>query len=92
MDGPWQMGHMNAEDYCKKANAHIVKMANMAQLVNVIAPVFTNENGPHIKSANDFGKETVKSVNKPAVNAGGTKFTYSFPPHSFTLLKGKVQR
>src|SRR4051812_25234293 len=26
-------------------NAHIVKMANMAQLVNVIAPIFTNENG-----------------------------------------------
>jgi alpha-N-arabinofuranosidase len=25
-------------------NAHIVKMANMAQLVNVIAPIFTNEN------------------------------------------------
>jgi alpha-L-arabinofuranosidase len=26
-------------------NADIVKMANMAQLVNVIAPIFTNENG-----------------------------------------------
>ncbi len=26
-------------------NAHIVKMANMAQLVNVIAPIFTTENG-----------------------------------------------
>ena len=26
-------------------HAHIVKMANMAQLVNVIAPIFTNENG-----------------------------------------------
>ncbi|HYZ85565.1 MAG TPA: alpha-L-arabinofuranosidase C-terminal domain-containing protein [Bryobacteraceae bacterium] len=26
-------------------NAHIVKMANMAQLVNVIAPIFTNEEG-----------------------------------------------
>ncbi|MEP6534700.1 MAG: alpha-L-arabinofuranosidase C-terminal domain-containing protein [Bryobacteraceae bacterium] len=26
-------------------NSHIVKIANMAQLVNVIAPIFTNENG-----------------------------------------------
>jgi len=26
-------------------NAHIVKIANMAQLVNVIAPIFTNEKG-----------------------------------------------
>ena len=26
-------------------NAHIVKMANMAQLVNVIAPIFTNDDG-----------------------------------------------
>jgi alpha-N-arabinofuranosidase len=26
-------------------NADVVKMANMAQLVNVIAPIFTNENG-----------------------------------------------
>src|SRR5579885_3059102 len=26
-------------------NAHIVKIANMAQLVNVIAPIFTDENG-----------------------------------------------
>ena len=26
-------------------NSHIVKIANMAQLVNVIAPIFTNEKG-----------------------------------------------
>lgn len=26
-------------------HSHIVKMANMAQIVNVIAPIFTNENG-----------------------------------------------
>ena len=26
-------------------HAHIIKMANMAQLVNVIAPIFTNEKG-----------------------------------------------
>ena len=26
-------------------HAHVIKMANMAQLVNVIAPIFTNEKG-----------------------------------------------
>ncbi len=45
--------HYNLEDALVVAsmlnafvnNAHIVKIANMAQLVNVIAPIFTNENG-----------------------------------------------
>lgn len=49
-------------------------------------------NGPEVKSGNDFGKELVKSVAKAPVAVNGTKFTYSFPPHSFTLLKGKVQK
>jgi alpha-N-arabinofuranosidase len=31
-------------------HAHIVKMANMAQLVNVIAPMFTNEKGMFLQS------------------------------------------
>src|SRR5271166_3002095 len=45
--------HYNLEDALVVAtflntfvnHAHIVKIANMAQLVNVIAPIFTNENG-----------------------------------------------
>ena len=45
--------HYNLEDALVVAtflnaflnNAHIVKIANMAQLVNVIAPIFTNDNG-----------------------------------------------
>jgi alpha-N-arabinofuranosidase len=49
-------------------------------------------NGPDIKSENDFTKESVKTVVKPSINASGTKFTYSFPAHSFTLLKGKLQK
>ena len=49
-------------------------------------------NGPDIKSSNDFDKETVKTIIKPSVNTIGTKFTYSFPPHSITLLKGKLQK
>ena len=45
--------HYNLEDALVVAtflnsfvnHAHIVKIANMAQLVNVIAPIFTNEKG-----------------------------------------------
>ncbi len=158
-------------------NANVVKIANMAQLVNVIAPIFTSEdglylqtiyyplaliagnskgsalellvdspdyatakyrnvpyldvssafdsgtlvlnvvnrhpsesvaavfeledkqyggafqvsevNGPDIKSQNTFGSETVKTVTR-SVDAKGTRLRYSFPAHSFTMLKGKV--
>jgi alpha-N-arabinofuranosidase len=158
-------------------HAHIVKIANMAQLVNVIAPMFTNEqgmflqtiyyplqlfaantkgaalelfhdgpkyksthfddvpyldasasidngtlvinvvnrhkdqaietevdvedkqftgpvavsevNGPDIKAENDFGKTVVKTVNKSA-SADGRKLRYTFPPHSYTMLKVNV--
>ncbi len=49
-------------------------------------------NGPDIKAMNDFGKETVKTVQKSDVNASGESFTYSFPPHSFTLIKGTIRR
>jgi alpha-L-arabinofuranosidase len=155
-------------------HAHIVKIANMAQLVNVIAPIFTSDegmfiqtiyyplqlfaantkgkalelfvdspryktarfdgvpyldasaawnhgslilnvvnrhrdesieaeletqdkqfagsvtvsevNGPDIKSENDFNKTTVKTVER-SITADGPKLRYSFPPHSFTMLK-----
>jgi len=49
-------------------------------------------NGPDIKSVNDFGSETVKSNQRPDKAVNGNKITYSFPPHSFTLLKGKISR
>jgi len=177
--------HYNLEDALVVAtflnafvnHAHIVKIANMAQLVNVIAPIFTNEkglylqtiyyplqlfannskgkalelfldspkykskrfddvpyldtsaaydsgslvlnvvnrhrdqaietefeledkqfagavavtevNGPDIKAENDFEKTTVKPVER-SVAADGRKLRYSFPPHSFTMLKGRV--
>jgi alpha-L-arabinofuranosidase len=158
-------------------HAHIIKMANMAQLVNVIAPIFANDqgiflqtiyyplllfagnskgkalelfvdtptypnprfgqvsyldtsgawdngtlvlnvvnrhpsesipadlvledkqfsgtveisevNGPDIKSQNDFNATTVKTVKRSA-KAEGRQFTYSFPPHSFTMLRTKL--
>ena len=178
--------HYNLEDALVVAtflnvfvnNSHIVKIANMAQLVNVIAPIFTNEkglylqtiyyplqlfaantsgkslellvegptysnprfgavpyldisvaldngkmvlnvvnrhqtepqsatfeledgktfsgafevvevNGPDIKSQNDFGSNPVKPVTKSAAASGST-LRYSFPAHSYTMLKGSV--
>ncbi|MBS1661186.1 MAG: alpha-N-arabinofuranosidase [Bacteroidetes bacterium] len=50
----------------------------------------TEVNGPGIKVSNDFDKEVVQSVAKPAVRAKGNTLTYSFPPHSFTLIKAKI--
>jgi len=177
--------HYNLEDALVVAtflnsfvnHAHIVKMANMAQLVNVIAPMFTNEkglflqtiyyplqlfanntkgkalelfqegpkyksrrfddvpyldtsagldngsvvinvvnrhpnqaiettfeledkqfagpvavsevNGPDIKAENDFDQTTVKTVERSTM-ANGRTLRYSFPPHSFTMLKAKL--
>jgi alpha-N-arabinofuranosidase len=49
-------------------------------------------NGPDIKSRNDFNKEIVSTVEKPSLKTNGTKITYTFPPHSFTMIKGKVQK
>jgi alpha-N-arabinofuranosidase len=49
-------------------------------------------NGPDIKAENDFGKTAVQTVNKPVIKVKtADKVTYSFPPHSFTMLKGKIQ-
>ncbi|MEP7106495.1 MAG: alpha-L-arabinofuranosidase C-terminal domain-containing protein [Ferruginibacter sp.] len=49
-------------------------------------------NGPGIKSGNDFNKETVRTVEKPSLHVSGNKITYAFPPHSFTMIKGKMLR
>ncbi|HEY4361599.1 MAG TPA: alpha-L-arabinofuranosidase C-terminal domain-containing protein [Bryobacteraceae bacterium] len=158
-------------------HAHILKIANMAQLVNVIAPIFTNDqglflqtiyyplqlfaqnskgkalelrvavpqytskrfgdvpyldtsaaldggtlvlnvtnrhqtqnivadidledksmsgaiaiaevNGPDIKAENDFSTTRVKMVQR-TVNASGKRLTYTFPAHSFTMLKVRL--
>ena len=48
-------------------------------------------NGPDIKSVNDFGVENVKTVTKPDLKARGNTFTYSFPAHSLTMIKGKIK-
>jgi alpha-N-arabinofuranosidase len=157
-------------------HAHIVKIANMAQLVNVIAPIFTNKqglflqtiyyplaliaghcsgealelfidgptyatkpwskvpyldvaasrdqgslvlnvvnrheteslpgvfeleggtfgefevsevNGPDVKAQNTFQSAPVKTVGKQA-QATGKQLRYTFPPHSFTQLRGRT--
>jgi alpha-N-arabinofuranosidase len=158
-------------------HAHIVKIANMAQMVNVIAPIFTNDkelflqtiyyplqmfannsrgkalelfgecasyktkrfdevpyldasaaydngmlvlnvvnrhpsqaietdievqdkqfagavevsevNGPDIKAVNDFGSTKVKAAPRSAT-AEGKKLRYSFPAHSYTMLKARI--
>lgn len=49
-------------------------------------------NGPDVKARNDFGEELVRTERKPDVNATGSTFTFAFPPHSFTMLKGRIQR
>ena len=49
----------------------------------------TEVNGPDIKSENDFGKMTVAPVVRRAT-AEGKRLRYSFPPHSYTMLKGRL--
>jgi len=49
-------------------------------------------NGPDIKAVNNFGLEMVKTVRKVDITTNKDSFNYSFPPHSFTLLKGTIRR
>ena len=45
--------------------------------------------GPDIKAENSFDSVKVKTSPKSA-RADGKKFRYSFPPHSYTMLKTKL--
>jgi alpha-L-arabinofuranosidase len=49
-------------------------------------------NGPDVKAQNDFDKTLVQTQHLPAVRTSGNAVQYSFPPHSFTLLKVKVSK
>jgi len=49
-------------------------------------------NGPDVKAMNDFGLEQVKTATKPSLGASGGSFSYTFPAHSFTMLKGRLVR
>lgn len=46
-------------------------------------------NGPDIKAENHFNATPVK-IARRSVSANGARLTYSFPPHSYTMLKGKL--
>jgi len=49
-------------------------------------------NGPNIKAVNDFGKTTVKTVQKESIKTNNSgKIEYTFPPHSITMMKGKIK-
>src|SRR5699024_3403548 len=48
-------------------------------------------NGPDIKSKNNFNQTLVETKAQPEIEANGNTLTYSFPPHSITLLKGRIQ-
>lgn len=49
-------------------------------------------NGPDIKSGNDFGVTQVETKMNKDISVKGDKFNYSFSPHSFTLIKGKIKK
>ena len=46
-------------------------------------------NGPDIKAENDFGKTTVKTVERSTAS-DGRKLRYRFPAHSYTMLKTRL--
>ncbi|NMC41206.1 MAG: alpha-N-arabinofuranosidase, partial [Bacteroidales bacterium] len=69
-----------------------VKTDIICQTGQFAGPVRVFEvNGPDIKSVNDFGSENVRTVIKPDIQAKGTNLTYSFPPHSLTMLIAKIK-
>jgi alpha-L-arabinofuranosidase len=61
-----------------------------AQDKSFAGPVEVSEvNGPDIKSENDFGSTKVKAESHSA-SAQGRSLRYSFPAHSYTMLKTKL--
>mgnify|MGYP003665403029 CR=1 FL=1 len=49
-------------------------------------------NGKDIKSENNFGKNEVITKEKASIKPNGDKINYSFPPHSFTMIKGRMKK
>jgi alpha-N-arabinofuranosidase len=46
-------------------------------------------NGPDIKAENTFGASPVQTVRK-TFTADGNRMRYTFPPHSYTMIKGSL--
>jgi alpha-L-arabinofuranosidase len=44
-------------------------------------------NGPDIKAENNFDSIKVKATRK-TISGSGKRLTYTFPPHSYTMIKG----
>jgi len=49
-------------------------------------------NGPDVKARNDFDQEPVQTEQKSNLEVSSTAFTYTFPAHSVTMLKGRIVR
>lgn len=48
--------------------------------------------GPDVKAQNDFDEERVRTEQLDDLSVNGSTFTYTFPPHSVTMLKGRIAR
>jgi len=48
-------------------------------------------NGPDIKSVNDFGKTSVETTESSLEVRSAEKFSYTFPAHSLTVIKGTLR-
>jgi alpha-N-arabinofuranosidase len=48
-------------------------------------------NGPGLKSENSFSKAEVFTREQPSFKPRGNTISYTFPPHSFTMIKGKIE-
>ncbi len=49
-------------------------------------------NNPDLKAMNDFGIEKVRPATRSAaLKVANNSFTYTFPKHSLTILRLKVQ-
>jgi len=48
-------------------------------------------NNSDLKAANDFGVDKVRPTTRQASLGGNTSFSYTFPKHSLTILRLKVQ-
>jgi len=49
-------------------------------------------NGPDVKTRNNFDEEPVRTEKLDDLQVSGSAFTYTFPAHSITMLKGRIAR
>ena len=49
-------------------------------------------NGPDVKTRNNFEEQPVQTEQLDDVQGNGESFTYTFPAHSVTMLKGRIEQ